>query len=344
MLQSVAPKLAKDDDSFGSFNLSPRKRGPTLREVPAPSARQASPPPTRPGLLKGDRDWLTQAASLAHLDVSYDPQDRILWQYMNPRQRPSFTTDLLNDIGTVMDLLEAAAAAQGEAPIRYLVFASHLPGIFNLGGDLPLFLRAIRAGDRAVLDRYAQACVDALYRRAVHPDLPFHTICLVQGDALGGGFEAALAHDVIIAERRSQFGLPEILFNLFPGMGAYSFLSRRLDAARAERMILSGRLYSADELHAMGLVDTVAEDGCGREAVAEYIARDSRAHRARQAVRSLSQLVNPVTREELMRIADLWVETALALEPRDLRRMEHLALAQDRRWAKLRGPVAAAAE
>ena len=61
------------------------------------------------------------------------------------------------------------------------------------------------------------------------------TVALIQGDAIGGGFEAMLTNDVVIAERTAKFGLPEILFNLFPGMGAHSFLKRprrRPDGAR----------------------------------------------------------------------------------------------------------------
>ena len=56
-------------------------------------------------------------------------------------------------------------------------------------------------------------------------NLPFTTISLVQGDALGGGFEAALCGDIIIAEKQARFGFPEVLFNLFPGMGAYNSCS-----------------------------------------------------------------------------------------------------------------------
>jgi len=53
--------------------------------------------------------------------------------------------------------------------------------------------------------------------------LPLTTISLAQGDALGGGFEAALSCSVIIAERRARFGFPEVMFNLFPGMGPTAF-------------------------------------------------------------------------------------------------------------------------
>ena len=107
---------------------------------------------------------------------------------------------------------------------------------------------------------YAKLCIDNIYPRTQAFFTPTLTkITLVQGDALGGGFECALASDVIVAEESAQMGLPEILFNLFPGMGAYSLLSRKLDPVRAERMILSGRLYSAAELHDIGLVDIVDE-------------------------------------------------------------------------------------
>ena len=117
---------------------------------------------------------------------------------------------------------------------------------------------------RGPLRRYAHACVDVVYQNLCKLDLPLLTIALVQGDALGGGFEAVLTNDVIIAERGSKLGLPEILFNMFPGMGAYSLLCRRLDGTRAQQLILSGRLYEAEELERMGLVDLVVEPGRGR--------------------------------------------------------------------------------
>ena len=58
--------------------------------------------------------------------------------------------------------------------------------------------------------------------------LPIVTISLVRGNALGGGFEIALSGDVIIAERSAMMGFPEILFNCFPGMGAFQTLSSRV--------------------------------------------------------------------------------------------------------------------
>lgn len=282
---------------------------------------------------------LGDAGHLSELGVRLDPHARILWQHMKPAGRPSFTMGLLSDMRAAQRWVESVFANQpgGDARMRYVVMASAMPGIFNLGGDLPLFVELIRAKDRAGLRRYAHACIDVQHARAVNMNAPVVSISLVQGDALGGGFECALAADVIVAEKSAKFGLPEILFNLFPGMGAYSLLGRRIGPARAEEMILSGRIYSADELKAMDVIDVVAPDGQGEEAVYQYVEERDRSFNAHRAVYKVRRMVSPVTHQELLAITDLWVETALTLESSDLRKMERLAAAQDRRWAAIRG-------
>lgn len=279
--------------------------------------------------------WLNAITNLAELEVRYEPQDKALWQYMKPAERPSFTPGLIADCNTVIDTVERAHRLAKDSPVDYLILGSRLPGIYNLGGDLARFQDLILAGDRESLRHYAHSCVHPQYKRAVRMNLPICTIALVQGDALGGGFEVALSHDVIVAEKSAKFGLPEILFNLFPGMGAYSFLSRRLDSVRAQRLMTSGRLYSAEEMHQMGIVDLVAEDGAGEEAVRDFIDQHRRSAKSRMAVAKLRDMVTPVTLKELLDITDLWVETALTLDQRDLRKMRHLVAAQDRRTAGL---------
>ena len=167
------------------------------------------------------------------LEVDVDTARRTFWFRFNPQ--------LLRDISAVHDAVDARFRAAGNsvahAPFRYLVCGSATPGVFSLGGDLGLFRSLIAAGDGDALRRYGHEAIGAIHRTHIALNRPMVTIALVQGDALGGGFEAALAHDVIIAERSAKFGLPEVLFNLFPGMGAYSFLSRRIGRMAAERMI-----------------------------------------------------------------------------------------------------------
>lgn len=315
----------------------------TFFSVPA---RQPTPPPdptaasgTRPGPIRKrtarSPAWVRKAKLLPHIDVSYDADKAILWHHMACRDVPSFTPGLIDSMTTLLDLVDRACDhPEGEpTPIRHMVLASRVPGIFNLGGDLKLFLDLIANGDRERLRWYAHSCVNGQFRYATNLGRPICTIALIQGDALGGGFEAALAQQVIVAERQARFGLPEVLFNLFPGMGAYSFLARRLSAQAAERMIISGKVYTAAEMHELGVVDVLAEDGCGVEAVHGFIAEYERKSRCRRALFQARTIVNPINLEELSRVADLWVEAALALERADLRKMQHLATAQARRLA-----------
>ena len=154
---------------------------------------------------------------------------------------------------------------------------------------------------------------------------------------MGGGFEAALSCSVIIAERKARFGFPEVLFNLFPGMGAYSFLARRIGAVKAERIILSGSVFTAEQFHEMGIVDVLVDDGGGEGAVHTYVAKHKRRPNAYESVYRARQRYHVVTREELTDIADIWVDAAMRVRAKDLRIMEMLVKSQDR--LRSGGPV-----
>lgn len=304
-------------------------RGAALGTSSQATARATSRP--RPS---GPASWLHRTYD--NLDVEFDTRARALWYHMRPLDRPSFTPNLLHDIRLFQrTLIDSFAAGGGPIPVQYIVLASRMNGVFNLGGDLRLLAKLIRAKDKPGLHAYADACITVLYANAVDLDLPIVTISLVQGDALGGGFEAAVSSKIVIAERSAKFGLPEVLFNLFPGMGAYSLLSRRVGPAAAERMILSGRLYTAPELHEAGIVDVLAEDGKGMETVNEFIDRSDKRFDARLAVYRTRQAVNPITLDELTAIGHIWVESALNRTDSDLRRIDRFAQSQERRWEQI---------
>lgn len=265
--------------------------------------------------------------TLEQLDVDFDSALDTLWTYMQPHARPSFNPGLLHDFMQWQDDIDLAVSS-GAMPIRYLVLGSRFPGVFSLGGDLDLFAQLIRARDHDALVRYGRSCVRILHRNMLGLERQIVTIGLVQGDALGGGFEALLSFNVVIAERGANFGLPETLFGLFPGMGAHCFLSRRLGAARAEQMILSGRTYSAEELYELGLVHALAERGQGRRMVEEYIRTNRRRHSAHCAIYEASRAVNPLPLAELESVVELWADAALRLGDGDLRLMRRLVTAQ----------------
>jgi DSF synthase len=272
--------------------------------------------------------------SYRQLVTRFDHEHGAVWCYMQPTVRPCFTPELLAEMRQLQCAVEQQARndqLNGNSPgLRYQVLASRMLGVFNLGGDLLLFLEAIRNRDRDGLFRYAKSCIDMLYNTVMSYNLPMTTISLVQGEALGGGFEAALASNVLIAERSAKMGLPEILFNLFPGMGAYTLLARRLDPARAEKIILSGKIYGAEELYEMGVVDVLANDGEGEQTVNAYIKKQNQTYQGYQAVRRIRQRYQPIDYQELLDITEQWVDAALQLQGKDLRIMDRLAHSQSR--------------
>jgi DSF synthase len=274
------------------------------------------------------------------LDVSLDAQQRALWCFMRPKGPPSFTFGMLREIRSVhalIDRLNTDRRAGEDAPVRFYVGGSHLPGIFNLGGDLGYFLSKIRDQDRDGLRAYAYRCVETIYHNGYGFDTPVVSIGVLEGDALGGGFEGAMSFNVLVAEKGVKLGTPEVLFNLFPGMGAYSFLSRKLDAVRAEKIILSGRIYEAEEFHEMGIVDVLAEKGQGRQAARDFIADNNRRQPLLFAINRVRSRVSPITLDELREVTDIWVDMALSLDASDLRKMEIVAQAQMRRLNRMRG-------
>jgi DSF synthase len=276
-------------------------------------------------------------------ETEFEPATGTLWGYFNPKDgAPCYSLGLLNDILEHDRQLVANRGhveVEGMAfPVHNYVTASRIPGVFNVGGDLALFVMLIKARDRSALANYAKLCIDNIYPRTQAFFSPTLTkITLVQGDALGGGFECALAADVVVAEESSQMGMPEILFNLVPGMGACSLLARRIGIRAAEELIFSGKVLPATEMHKLGIVDVLATDGQGETAVRNWIAKNAKRRNGMQAVFRARQFIHPVTREELDGIVELWVDAALRLGERDLRMMNRLVRAQTRRMGSTHG-------
>ena len=260
-------------------------------------------------------------------------EEKTFWCFMRQTGIASYTHEIMEEFKQVETTLgeRCNEPALEQSSLQWFVMASATPGIFSYGGDLRHFAEKIRTGDHEALRCYGHAAVRAVYRNTVAFDLPLVTIALVQGDALGGGFEHALSFDMIVAERGTKFGLPEVMFNMIPGMGAYSFLSRRLDRKRAEAFITSGAVRTAEELFEMGIVDILAEPGKGEQAVRTFIARTGRKHNSLFATMQARRRVNPVTLDELMDVVDIWADAAMRLTATDLRGMARLIAAQDRR-------------
>ncbi len=285
-------------------------------------------------MIKTNKETLTK--SFQHVDLLFEPEYQVVWADLKYSGRPCMSRGLLRDVAEAQKLIRqrvAAAHEQGvENRLIYQVLASSDPGVFNLGGDLAHFIELIRNRDRMQLFDYAKACIDILYQTTTSYGLPFTTISLIQGETLGGGFEAALSANVLVAERGARFGFPETVFGLFPGMGAYSFLARRIAPALAKRLITSGRIYTAEELYDMGVVDVLADDGKGRDAVYDYIQHQRNRTSGFLAFEQVVDQFHPISYKELMDVVTLWVDTAMQLSEKNIRLMEYLVRAQEKRW------------
>ncbi len=274
----------------------------------------------------------TSISSFEQLETRFEPEHGVMWSIMKPEPRPCFNKTCLTNLLQQHSFLESQ---QGEVVIQgkmqqvnYIVLASQRKDVFNLGGDLATFKELILQKDRESLLAYAKLCVDNLWK-FYSMDAPITTIALVQGQAMGGGFESALSAHLLIAEKSAMMGLPEVLFNLFPGMGALSFLSRKVGMRKAEEMVRSGKIYTGEELYQIGVVDVLAEDGMGEYTLNHWINKQHRGLNSWQAINKAKQRVSPLSYEELYNITEIWVDAALRLDERNLKVMERLVRAQN---------------
>ena len=273
--------------------------------------------------------------SLPNLKVTHDRNSRAIWVEFKYPDRPCFTTSLLDDVfrvqRSIRHVAETGHRNHDESRLLFQVLASTDKSVFSLGGDLPYFIELIESRNRRGLEEYAELCVKIQHSTATHYDIPFTSIALVQGEALGGGFEAALSANVIIAERSARFGFPEITFGMFPGMGALSLLIRRITPAMAKRLIMDHRVYTASELHDMGILDMVVPDGEGRAATMDYMRRHISLAPGHHGFQAAIDRALPLNFSELEDVVDLWVSTAMQLSEKNLKLMRYFARAQEKR-------------
>ena len=277
---------------------------------------------------------LQRTRSFPTIRVESEPSGDAHWMYMHsdvaPGVRPCFRSQMLDDVLSFMNSITLRESQRQPGKLRHLVVASDASA-FNLGGDLEYFCDSIRRQDRHALLTYARQCVRGVHAFHTGLDAGAHSIALVQGDALGGGFEAALSCHTIVAEEGVGMGLPEVLFDLFPGMGAYSFLCNRFFFCQAEKMSLSGEVYSSEEMYRLGVVDVLVPKGQGESAVQDLIRQQQRAPHSYLAMNAVRRIGQPVSYDELMGITEVWVDTALTLGDKSLKMMERIVRAQEKR-------------
>ena len=257
------------------------------------------------------------------VDTKLDELHGALWLRMHSTPIACYSLELLSDL---LAITKGLAGRPDE--VRYVVLASEVEGVFNFGGDLALFSLLSRARDVAGLVTYGQRCLDNLFFLLNAPQQNLVSISLVQGDALGGGLESALAAQVVVAEKGCAMGFPEVKFNLFPGMGAWQLVTRKAGAAVASKMILSGQVFAAEQLHEWGLVDVLAEKGGGEEAVRRFIADGQAGFVGQCGAHAARNTAFPLNQDSFYEVVNQWAEVAVRVSERDRRVMQKLVRAQ----------------
>lgn len=181
--------------------------------------------------------------------------------------------EAMNAVSTQMAraLADATGELAADPSVRAVVVSSSHPKAFCVGADLK------ERNGFSDADLIAQRPIArAAYTGVL--DLPVPTIAAVDGFALGGGAEIALACDVVIAGESATLGLPEVSVGVIPGGGGTQLLVRRVGWGKAAKVIFSARKFTAQEAHELGFVEELAPAGGARDRaleLAETIAQNS---------------------------------------------------------------------
>jgi enoyl-CoA hydratase/carnithine racemase len=176
--------------------------------------------------------------------------------------------DQLNAMNGAMveEIVAGIAEAARDEAVRALVLHG-AGGNFMAGADVKAY-----AEQSAEAFRDFQESAARVY--AALEALPKPVVAAVEGYALGGGFEIALAADMIVAHPAAKLGLPEVKLGLVPGGGGTQRLARKLGPNRAAELLMTGRFADAGEMQAWGVVNRVAEATLDEAlALAEQMAR-----------------------------------------------------------------------
>jgi enoyl-CoA hydratase len=168
--------------------------------------------------------------------------------------------------------LAAAADEVEQRRARALVICSAVPGFFAAGADIK-HMRSLDASGFAAYGVHMRRVYDRI------ASLSTVSIAAIEGLALGGGLELALACTLRIGSRDAQLGLPEVKLGLVPGAGGTQRLPRVVGRSRALDMLLTGRNVAGEEAHSIGLLDRLVQPGAALTVACE-IARQLGAYSA----------------------------------------------------------------
>ncbi|MEF2070757.1 crotonase/enoyl-CoA hydratase family protein [Consotaella aegiceratis] len=271
--------------------------------------------------------------ALPQIQLMYEENFALLWIVMRPEPKPVFTLPLVDSVRKVQRALAQLLDGDDCPPLSFLAFRTAGP-VFSLGGDLDFYLECLANNDRAGLEEYAQVASDVIVGNYTGLGGRVTTIAAVHARALGGGIDPARACHIMIAEESASFCYPEVNYNHFP-IAAVPVLARRAGRLEAERILLSGATFSAEEFRQRGVVDEVVPDGGSAAWVRKYAKDTAASRRARISISLAFNAMSADLESQLAASSALWVEHMLSLEIPEVSKLKRIVTAQERMLARL---------
>ena len=215
-----------------------------------------------------------------------------------------------NELGSASleELEKFATALQRMQPDAHaLIIYSELTPGFCAGADLRELYQRSQAMEKAAAAKGVRDFLERIHRVLNLIDAaPLTTIAAVHGVTFGGGFELALACDLIIADKMARFCFPELRLGLIPGFGGIPRLKRDLGNGVVRDLLLTGRSINATKAQQIGLVSQVVGEGEALRAARATAAQLRKFDRATAA--AAKKFIKPIPHEELRQEIDLFCE------------------------------------
>jgi len=242
-----------------------------------------------------------------NLEILVDKKLSTLWISIGSREEFYYSYKVLNNSYSMIKFLPDMVRKE---KIKYIVFLSLNKTVWNMGGDLELFAKCVLTMQPEILKDYAYKCVEFVYNFNNSFETDAVTAFVIQGNAFGGGFESAISGNYTLAEESVKFSFPEVRFGIFPGMGAYSFLTRKVGYSKACEMIQSNKKYTSKELKDLKIINETCADGYGVDSMRKTI-QSGKLEMMKQD--KILELCSRIPKKELLAIADVWLEEVFQL-------------------------------
>ncbi|MDI9257895.1 crotonase/enoyl-CoA hydratase family protein [Flavobacterium sedimenticola] len=255
-----------------------------------------------------------------NLDLSHDKINSVLWLKIGVPHELHYSYKTICDFYEELPKIKKTIINEN---IKFLVIKSPNPTVWNMGGDLEFFIDCIKQNNYPALKDYAYKCVEGVHMINKAFETSCSVICLLEGNAYGGGFECALSADYIIAEEQVKCSFPETIFDTFPGMGAYSFLTRKVGYEKAHQLIQSNQKWEAKDLEEMNLIWKCVEKDCAITTLLKGFKED-----LFKPKNEFEKACKVPPKEELLTIVDIWLNGIMNLDEKTIAIMEKIVANQ----------------